>query len=97
MDSKRIDTIIIGAGITGSVLSHFTNSLVIDKAKMAGGRCSTGRIDSNIFFDKGATMYKKSFAYYFNSKEKEFNLNEYLNNNFPLIKYMKICLSPKPE
>ena len=90
MDSKRVETIIIGAGITGSVMSYYLNSPIFDKAKMAGGRCSTGRMSSRYLYDKGATMYKNSFHYTLNNKSNKFNLNNYLNNKFPNLKTKQI-------
>jgi len=90
LDPKRVETIIIGAGITGSVLSFYLNSPIFDKAKMAGGRCSTGRMNSKFLYDKGATMYKNSFHYILNKKSYTFNLNNYLVRNFPEFKINQI-------
>lgn len=44
MDTKRVESLVIGTGITGSILSRCFNANVIDKAARAGGRCSSGRI-----------------------------------------------------
>jgi predicted NAD/FAD-dependent oxidoreductase len=90
LDSKRVETIIIGAGITGAVLSYYLNSPILDKARMAGGRCSTGRMNSKYLYDKGATMYKNSFDYILNKKYYSFNMNKYLTKHFPDFKIKQI-------
>jgi predicted NAD/FAD-dependent oxidoreductase len=89
MDSERVETIIIGAGITGAVIAYLTNATVLEKAKLEGGRCSSGRLPNSLKFDKGATMLKSDVSFRIQNKEGIFNLHTYLKkikNNFILNK-----------
>jgi predicted NAD/FAD-dependent oxidoreductase len=89
MDSERVETIIIGAGITGAVITHLTNATVLEKAKLEGGRCSSGRLPNSLKFDKGATMLKREVPFSIQNKNGIFNLQTYvekIKKNFILNK-----------
>jgi predicted NAD/FAD-dependent oxidoreductase len=83
MDSERVETIIIGAGITGSVLSHATNATILEKAKREGGRCSSGRITKNLKYDKGASMVKNEVLFQIQNQFGSFSLREFLKKIYP--------------
>jgi predicted NAD/FAD-dependent oxidoreductase len=89
MDSERVENIIIGAGITGAVITYLTNGTILEKAKLEGGRCSSGRLPNSLKFDKGATMLKRDVPFSIQNKHGIFNLQTYLEkikNNFILNK-----------
>lgn len=72
---------IIGAGISGALLSINLKSECFDKAKFPGGRASTARNDKNLAgFDKGATVLHKSLEYKLKGKIEIFDLLSYLSS-----------------
>lgn len=78
MDTQRIESIVIGTGITGSILVRTLKTKGLDKATRAGGRCSSGRIGNNCIFDKGATFLKNTVDYKHLEIDKKFNLEKFI-------------------
>ncbi len=83
MDSERVETIIIGAGITGSVLAHATHATILEKSKREGGRCSSGRMTKNVKYDKGASMVKNEVSFQIQNQLGAFQLDNFLKKIHP--------------
>ncbi|MCB1179313.1 MAG: NAD(P)/FAD-dependent oxidoreductase, partial [Leptospiraceae bacterium] len=74
MGKERVNFLtIIGAGITGAILSTELDSECYDKANFPGGRASTSRTETGLpGFDKGASVIHESLDYMYKSEKIKF-------------------------
>ncbi len=81
---------IIGAGISGSILSNLIpNSTVFERSKHVGGRTTSRRLQEGEIFDIGATVFKDKISYVEKGETKEFDFLDFLKSQVPNLEILK--------
>jgi predicted NAD/FAD-dependent oxidoreductase len=76
-----IESLVVGAGVSGAVLCAQLHIPCYDKARFPGGRTSTSRNEKELpGFDKGATVLHKELQYKQNGITQVFQLDSFLQN-----------------